>query len=120
MWEYRYKPQKKEPIRFYVPPDADTVHALASAALAWSYHRAMSLRSELGESNIGLAFLWLKGWAFSFAPGEVLPDVEGHEWWEYMKFWTPWSEGNVYELSDALSFALRLGEGQRRLGFVLC
>ena len=47
-----------------------------------------------------------------------MPDVEGDEWWDYMKLATPWNEGNDYVLPDALSFALRLGEGQQHFGFV--
>ena len=78
----------------------------------------MSLRSELGDENLGLAFLWLKDRAFSFAPDELMPDVEGEDWWQYMIMWTPWSEGNTYDLPDALSFALRLGDGQQHFGFV--
>ena len=31
---------------------------------------------------------------------------------------TPWSEGNTYDLPAALSFALRLGDGQQHFGFV--
>ena len=47
-----------------------------------------------------------------------MPDVEGEDWWQYMVTRTPWNEGNTYYLPDALSFALRLGDGQQHFGFV--
>ena len=47
-----------------------------------------------------------------------MPDVEGEDWWQYTITRTPWSEGNTHDLPDALSFALRLGDGQQHFGFV--
>ena len=107
IWEYcvprqhklsPYRYARLEPARPVVLPDADLAFERTTWANAWSYHRAATMRAELGVKGLRPTFVWMRDSAVAYNPYEPMPDVEGKDHLDYMDMHAPMDKGILYDL----------------------
>ena len=107
LWPYLHT--RAEPPKAVVLPDVDMAFANTSWALAWTYHRAMTLCAELGVVGLALTYVWVRDQAYAYWPYTPMPAADGDAYWEYMGTHAPWDAGPSYSVEDAIGIARTLG-----------